>query len=216
MSGFHAASVSIEGSIAAVADLFDGLRVVDVSDPASPRLLGGHRGAGIARGVDLQGGIAYLADGIGGLRIFDLADPHQPSLIATYPTADAAWVDAVEDVAYVTDRTGGRLHAVDISAPASPRQIGIFDVDEPTLSGEIVDGLAFLAAHRQGLLILDVSACDDCVADFDGDGAVDSRDVIAFLNAWVAEDGSADFNGDGRVDTRDFLAFLNSWATGCS
>jgi hypothetical protein len=54
-----------------------------------------------------------------------------------------------------------------------------------------------------------------CGADFNGDGAVNTQDVLAFLNAWVAGDASADFNGDGLVDTLDVLAFLNAWSAGC-
>lgn len=54
-----------------------------------------------------------------------------------------------------------------------------------------------------------------CVADFNGDGIVDTRDVLAFLNAWNAGAGSADIDGNGTVDTRDVLAFLNLWNAGC-
>jgi hypothetical protein len=54
-----------------------------------------------------------------------------------------------------------------------------------------------------------------CPADFNNDGAVDTRDVLAFLNAWASDDPSADFNNDGAIDTRDVLAFLNAWAAGC-
>ena len=54
-----------------------------------------------------------------------------------------------------------------------------------------------------------------CAADFNGDGAVDTLDVLAFLNAWNAGDSSADVNGDGAVDSLDVLAFLNLWNTGC-
>jgi len=54
-----------------------------------------------------------------------------------------------------------------------------------------------------------------CAADFNGDGYVDTRDVLAFLNAWAARDPRADFNGDGYIDTRDVLAFLNVWTSGC-
>lgn len=54
-----------------------------------------------------------------------------------------------------------------------------------------------------------------CRVDINGDGSVDSRDVIAFLNAWTNQAQEADWNGDGVVDTRDFLAFLNEWVAGC-
>ncbi|HZW09743.1 MAG TPA: zinc-dependent metalloprotease family protein [Phycisphaerales bacterium] len=56
---------------------------------------------------------------------------------------------------------------------------------------------------------------DGCVADFNGDGAVNTQDVLAFLNAWNAGDSSADINGDGTINTQDVLAFLNLWNAGC-
>ncbi len=54
-----------------------------------------------------------------------------------------------------------------------------------------------------------------CDADFNADGAVNTLDVLAFLNAWSAGDMSADFNADGAVNTLDVLAFLNAWSAGC-
>ncbi|GIK20313.1 MAG: hypothetical protein AMXMBFR77_24350 [Phycisphaerales bacterium] len=52
-------------------------------------------------------------------------------------------------------------------------------------------------------------------ADFNDDASVNTLDVLAFLNAWVAQDDSADMNGDGTIDSLDVLAFLNAWAGGC-
>ncbi len=54
-----------------------------------------------------------------------------------------------------------------------------------------------------------------CRADFNADGVVDSRDVLAFLNAWGSGEPTGDFNGDGLIDSRDVLAFLNAWSAGC-
>ncbi|MFG0260025.1 MAG: GC-type dockerin domain-anchored protein [Phycisphaerales bacterium JB041] len=56
---------------------------------------------------------------------------------------------------------------------------------------------------------------DICEADFNGDGTVNTLDVLVFLNAWTAGDSAADFNDDGTVNTLDVLAFLNAWSTGC-
>jgi hypothetical protein len=56
---------------------------------------------------------------------------------------------------------------------------------------------------------------DDCVADFNGDGSVNTLDMLAFLNAWNDGDSSADINGDGSVNTLDVLEFLNLWSAGC-
>lgn len=55
----------------------------------------------------------------------------------------------------------------------------------------------------------------DCPPDFNDDGRIDTRDVLAFLGAWTAGDGSADWNGDGSVNAADVTAFLNDWVAGC-
>ena len=72
-------------------------------------------------------------------------------------------------------------------------------------------GAGFLDAWGAVQAALDAA----CVADFNGDGSVNTLDVLAFLAAWAAGDGRADINQDGEVDTLDVLAFLNAWNSGC-
>ena len=54
-----------------------------------------------------------------------------------------------------------------------------------------------------------------CAADWNGDGTVNTQDVLAFLNDWSAGNAAADINGDGTVNTQDVIAFLNLWTAGC-
>ncbi len=54
-----------------------------------------------------------------------------------------------------------------------------------------------------------------CVADFNRDTTIDSRDVLAYLNAWVAGSLEADTDRNGTVNTIDLLEFLNHWSDGC-
>lgn len=54
-----------------------------------------------------------------------------------------------------------------------------------------------------------------CFADFNHDGVVDTRDVIAFLNAWNTGSRTADCDNNGTIDTRDVICFLNLWNNGC-
>lgn len=72
----------------------------------------------------------------------------------------------------------------------------------------------WLACASRGLAVLTVMM-DGCDADFNGDGIVNTQDVLSFLNAWNAGDPRGDFNGDGTTNTLDVLAFLNAWSTGC-
>jgi len=48
-----------------------------------------------------------------------------------------------------------------------------------------------------------------CPADFDGDGDVDTADLLYLLGAWGTPDGDVD--GDGDTDTADLLALLAAW-----
>ena len=48
-----------------------------------------------------------------------------------------------------------------------------------------------------------------CPADFDGDGDVDTADLLHLLGAWGTPDGDVD--GDGDTDTADLLALLGDW-----
>ena len=50
-----------------------------------------------------------------------------------------------------------------------------------------------------------------CAADLDGNGEVNTQDLLEFLNLWVAHDSRADWNADGSINTQDVLRFLNDW-----
>jgi len=54
-----------------------------------------------------------------------------------------------------------------------------------------------------------------CAADFNGDGALNVLDFVAFQVAWQAGDERADVNGDGVLDVLDFVAFQGVFAEGC-
>ena len=48
-----------------------------------------------------------------------------------------------------------------------------------------------------------------CPADFDGDGDVDTADLLQLLGCWGEACGDVD--GDGDTDTADLLALLGAW-----
>ena len=64
---------------------------------------------------------------------------------------------------------------------------------------------------------LTTPVCDPCVADYNGDGTVDTRDFLAFFNDYTGatNEGDPDLNGDGVVNTLDVLLYLNLYAAGC-
>ena len=52
------------------------------------------------------------------------------------------------------------------------------------------------------------------VPDFNGDGSVDTEDLLELLNAFSTNDVAYDLNNDGRVDDEDLLIFSYWWYYG--
>jgi hypothetical protein len=55
----------------------------------------------------------------------------------------------------------------------------------------------------------------ECLADWNIDGREDTTDFTAFLNDWNPRRPETDINGDGVVNTQDVLLFINVWVFGC-
>ncbi len=119
-----------------VAGGYQGLRIIDVSDPTSPSEVGFYDTPGHAWGIAVAAGdpqghtYAYVADGDSpqtdrtALRIIDVSDPANPSEVGSYEELDDARdVTVVGSKAYVA---GGCLHIIDVSDPTSPSEIGSY------------------------------------------------------------------------------------------
>src|SRR5690606_4377361 len=117
------------------ADFGDGgLRVVDVSDPAAPTLVGQDTGCSYANGLDVaaDGNTVYIACSsnetfANELRIVDTSDKANPMVVGsvTLPGSDqlpdynVAYSVVVDgDVAYVGNENG--VDEIDIATPTAP------------------------------------------------------------------------------------------------
>jgi hypothetical protein len=137
-----------------VGDGYNGLVIVDVSNPASPTLKGSYNTAGSSHGVAVEGNYAYVADDSNGLVIVDVANQAAPTLKGRYDTAGYPERVAVEgNYAYVADYANG-LAIVDVSNPAEPTLKGTYNNDGYFTSGvDVVGNYAYIGA----LKIVDVS-----------------------------------------------------------
>jgi len=163
-----------------LADTEWGLCILDISDPAHPVEVWSPVTAEHALGVTLAGDPtidsrpAYVYVGGGessGLRIFDVSNPHMPVEIGRLRshlhksgyTEEAA---VAGHYAYIAD--GGGLVTADVSNPAWPRDLYLVNVTDPCAPTQagiletpggarnvvVVEDTAYVAADRNGLLIL--------------------------------------------------------------
>lgn len=123
-----------------------------------------------------------------------------PGLEITARHADGS--DGLTTLGPTTD-LGDGTYAIEVSGADLP----------PDTRGEDAIEVVIEQAGRTIILMpaLDLTVTRP-IADWNGDGVVNTQDVSAFLQDWVAGSPETDLTGDGRIDTRDVLEFVRIWA----
>ena len=140
------------------ADDWAGMRIADISDPSSPRVVGHVDTPGNAERITVSGNRAYIADGTAGLRIIDVSSPMAPNEVAAFDTPGYAWnVRVLGDLVYVADGDQG-LRIIDASKPSAPREVASYKAPATTSDVWVADSGVYVAAYEAGLMILNLDA----------------------------------------------------------
>lgn len=122
---------------------------------------------------------------------------------------------AGESGSNVTQRLIDELHAIGLDAFQGEWDFGDETGLQPAILLEpgIFAGIASLGVFSddEGLFELRIAASDEpggSVADFNGDGLFDSRDLESFAAAFTSGDPAADLDGDGWVGEEDLVLYL--------
>jgi hypothetical protein len=159
----------VEGSYAYIADGFDGLRIIDVSDPVHPFQAGFFDTDGGAMDVIVQNNFAYVADGGEGLRIINISDPTHPLEVGFYDTGGWASDVAISgNFAYLADETDG-LRVISIADPTAPIEVGFYNTQGSALGVVLNGSFAYVADGDDGLRIFDLASLQE-VGFFDTGG----------------------------------------------
>jgi hypothetical protein len=161
------------------------LRIVNVANPTAPVLTGvfslpynSNDLLAEACQFDLAANLVYLAAGMHGLQIVNIANPAAPAVVGAYNIPTRPGAIAVEgNHLYVADERWTQfwnnqdvddLHVMDITNPAQPHSVGVYDTPG-MISSIVVSGTyAFVgkyarynpntnAAVEGGMLILNIS-----------------------------------------------------------
>jgi hypothetical protein len=140
-----------------VGDWTAGLQVVDVSNPASPALLGSYATSGNTWGVAALGTTVYVADGPSGLLVLDAGNPTSPVPLGSYNTTGWSRGVALSGTAvYVADEQSG-LEIFNAGNPSSATLLGSYDTPGNAVSVAVSGGVAYVADGVSGLEIFNVS-----------------------------------------------------------
>ena len=139
-----------------------GLRVIDISDPESPEIVGGlnYSNSGILC-LTVDGDLAYLAySGVEGVKIIDISDPEDPEIIGTIKSVYATEIVISNDFAYIADPELG-LVIVDVSDPDSPIRVTRLNLEGRLVDIAVQGDFAYLTfqtdALEYGLYVCDIS-----------------------------------------------------------
>lgn len=135
------------------------VQIVDLADPAVPRLLGRHEFAEPAFDLVVapDGGAAYVANSHDGLRRIDLSDPSAPAVTGTSSTrGQAVGVAAAGSHLFVGDNSLGFDVVGGVGAGAIAR-VGEYLGDGFPRGIAAGGSLVFVADQPMGLIVVDVS-----------------------------------------------------------
>ncbi len=132
-------------------------RIYDISDPASPILLG-HESIASATALDVVGNLAFLASN-SGLFILDVSNPADPEIVGQSDGPHYSTDVVVHgDRALVTHKAGA-VQLIDVSDPQSPQLQGSYRESGPLWSVAISGTHAYLGGDVQApaLQVLDLT-----------------------------------------------------------
>ncbi len=162
-TGSSVQRVRVSGSLAYVTD-WNGLHMVDISQPALPRIQGSFLVTNVSpSGVEIAGTNAFVSYYGGGLSVVDVSIPSAPKLIADYPAINATRLHAASNLLFVTDLSpsyagsdSSKLLAYDVTEPSQLRLVGRL-ILPPGSRGLDTDqrGLVYVAVGSYGLVVVD-------------------------------------------------------------
>jgi hypothetical protein len=174
----------IIGNNAYLSSVADKLWVYDISDPSTPKLVDTvTMDARLINDVSTtpDGKIGVItregaSNRKNGIVFLDTSDPTHVKVLSEYTATVTGGVHSAflnGHYAYITDDATGSMRVIDFSDIKAPKEVGRWQVDAPlakTIEGhfgpqsagrylhdlQVIDGLAYLAYWRDGLVILDV------------------------------------------------------------
>ena len=150
--------LAVAGGLACFAASGRTLRIVDVTNAASPAVIAnlalpGHA----ARAVVLADDLALVSDYWLGLHFVDLADPSQPRLLGTVPWFECPGHVAVSGRVAYAAAGGAGLHIIDFSDPAQPFLASTLVLGGETYHVAVRGEFAYVIGEPVGLQVLDIS-----------------------------------------------------------
>ncbi|HLB95304.1 MAG TPA: hypothetical protein VJK26_00125, partial [Patescibacteria group bacterium] len=144
----QAYAVAVSGNYAYVGTTDNNFKVIQVSDPTKPSVVGSLTLGETINGITISGTKAYVSAGTVGLVIVNVSSPSAPNILGTLNTPGFARASAISGTTAVIADEAAMITA-DVSNPAAPQQRGTLATS--TASDVVISGsYAFVADAGAG------------------------------------------------------------------
>ncbi len=153
---FQARGIFISGNYALVGSDGPETRILDLTDPVSPKILSTYDD--YCSDAYFKGNHAYLAARSSGLIILDISNPQSPVEVSYYePSGESMGLDVRDTLVFLANNVTD-LVVVSVRDFYNPRTIGTYNSDTPGYANDVTlyGDYALLADRMQGLKILDI------------------------------------------------------------
>lgn len=139
-----------------------GLVILDLADPARPRVVGTLNLPGPARALTVEAGVAYVACDQAGVVLVDVSEPSAPQLLATLPELGmtqglAVWDGRLYAISFASG-VAPALAVADVSDPSKPTILGRLALPGKPLGVALWGDRLLIAVGKEGLLELELGA----------------------------------------------------------
>jgi hypothetical protein len=147
----------IHENVVFLADMEDGVEIIDITDPSSPSFISSTQTGGYAWDLQLYKNLLYVVDYNEGLKIFDISDDGNLIEIGYFNSSSFSSIHITEnDLAFITAYKG-ELQILNISDPTKPVPVGFYDELKAPTRVIVRDNIAHISDWDNGYISLDVS-----------------------------------------------------------
>jgi hypothetical protein len=203
-------NITVDGNYAYISDNIFALKVVDITNPADPQLLGTFgRFPSESKGLCKRGNYVYLADEYYGMQIFDASEPSSPWIVADYSDASEIYKLAVSgQYAYITEQNYFEEEHLGVEI------VDIADLTNPIPAGHIFEPSGAMSIDIQGnylyvgawsvldIFILSDPAAPERVGSISLHGSAEEL-VVRDNYAFIADGAYVGFRGLEVIDISD-------------
>jgi hypothetical protein len=161
-----------------------GLKIIDVSSPASPVLIGDCDTPGIASGVTMRSddnNHVYVADGPSGIQIIDVSIPTNPYIVGNYTTESDVLSIAGGDLLVYATLADSTIAALIVGNPGYIKLVGIGNIPHAPSGIGIAhgydSGIDVVGGYMLDIYKIHTTSCLRVPGDINNNGATNGIDV---------------------------------------